>query len=289
MRKRFKPIEPPTENDVGQHASALVRGLQILRAFTPADASLGNQDLIDRTGLPKATISRLTYTLVGLNYLIYDSVLGRYSIGPATVSLGYSGLSTSAVIYMAKPLMQALAFETGVAVAMGMRDGLEMVYVANCRPETPVTLRLNVGSRLPIWKTSMGLAYMCAMETPVREALVDRLLATYPDSRDEIQGALDRGLESYARDGFVTSFGDWYSYINAVGIPFRPTDGSQLVAITCGGIKDLAPVEECLSSFVPKLRKLIKELQDGLIGATPAVAQQHQSASTFASVDIELG
>ena len=288
MRKRFKPITAPTEKDVGQHASALVRGLQILRAFTPADFSLGNQELIDRTGLPKATVSRLTYTLASLGYLIYDPALGRYSIGPATISLGYSGLSTSAVIYMAKPLMQALAFETGVAVAMGTRDGLEMVYIANCRPETPVTLRLNVGSRLPIWKTSMGLAYIAAMEEPIRDAIMQRLFTTYPEIRDEIQRAIDHGLESYARHGFVTSFGDWYSYINAVGMPFRPTDGSQLVAITCGGIKDLAPVEECLSNFVPRLRKLLEELQGGLTGARPPNLQ-HQIATTPHSARVELG
>lgn len=267
MRKRNKPIPAPTGEDQGQHASALVRGLQILRAFTPADSSLGNQELIERTGLPKATISRLTYTLVGLGYLVYDPVLGRYSIGPGTVSLGYSGLSSSAVIYMAKPLMQELAFETGVAVAMGMRDGLEMVYVANCRPETPVTLRLNVGSRLPIWQTSMGLAYLAAMNDPLRQRIIDQLVRTHPDIKDKILRLVDHGLESYARNGYVTSFGDWYSYINAVGVPFRPTDGSQMVAITCGGIKDLAPVEECLSSFVPKLRKLLQELQDRLTGA----------------------
>ncbi|TIU39960.1 MAG: IclR family transcriptional regulator, partial [Mesorhizobium sp.] len=251
MRKRIKPIVAPSEEELGQHASALVRGLQILRTFTPADVTLGNQELIERTGLPKATISRLTYTLVGLGYLIYDPLLGRYSIGPATVSLGYSGLSSSAVIYMAKPLMQALAFETGVAVAMGMRDGLEMVYVANCRPETPVTLRLNVGSRLPIWQTSMGLAYLAAMEETLRERVIRQLIETKPGTRDKIQRAIDSGLESYAKHGFVSSFGDWYSYINAVGVPFRPTDGSQLVAITCGGIKDLAPVEACLSVYVP--------------------------------------
>lgn len=275
MRKRNKPIPAPSNEDQGQHSSALVRGLQILRAFTPADTSLGNQELIERTGLPKATISRLTYTLVGLGYLLYDPLLGRYSIGPATVSLGYSGLSSSAVVYMAKPLMQTLAFETGVAVAMGMRDGLEMVYVSNCRPETPVTLRLNVGSRLPIWQTSMGLAYLAAMEEGLQGRVISQLIENNPDSRDKIRRAIDGGLESYAKHGYVASFGDWYSYINAVGVPFRPSDGSQLVAITCGGIKDLAPVEACISVFVPKLKSLLAELQDRLTGATlPPMGEQ---------------
>lgn len=275
MRKRNSPVDVTSDQEGGKHSVALLRGLQILRAFTPADASLGNQELIERTGLPKATVSRLTYTLLGLGYLNYDSALGRYSIGPATVSLGYSGLSTSAVVYMAKPLMQALAVETGVAVAMGMRDGLEMVYVANQRPETPVTLRLNVGSHLPIWKTSMGLAYLAAMNEGARDMVIRRLVEANPATSDTILRAIERGLESYARHGFVTSFGDWYSYINAVGVPFMPTDGSQLVAFTCGGIKDLAPVDECLSSFAPKLKNLLAELQGRLTGAIPP-SGQHQ-------------
>ncbi|MDQ6434125.1 IclR family transcriptional regulator [Mesorhizobium sp. LHD-90] len=275
MRKRNSPVDVSSDQDGGKHSQALLRGLQILRAFTPTDASLGNQELIERTGLPKATVSRLTYTLLGLGYLNYDPALGRYSIGPATVSLGYSGLSTSAVVYMAKPLMQALAVETGVAVAMGMRDGLEMVYVANQRPETPVTLRLNVGSRLPIWQTSMGLAYLAAMTETARDMVIRRLVDANPTTSDEILRAIERGLESYARHGFVTSFGDWYSYINAVGVPFMPTDGSQLVAFTCGGIKDLAPVDQCLSSFAPKLKSLLMELQGRLTGAIPP-STQHQ-------------
>ena len=77
-------------------------------------------------------------------------MLGRYSIGPATVSLGYSALSSSPVVHMARPLMQELADQTGAAVALGTRDGLEMVYLANCRSMCPVSLRLNVGSRLPL-------------------------------------------------------------------------------------------------------------------------------------------
>jgi len=272
MRKRNTPLPGSSAEEQGQHTSALLRGLQLLRAFTPSDSSLGNQELIERTGLPKATVSRLTYTLVSLGYLTYNPVLGRYGIGPATVSLGYSGLSGSALVYMAKPLMQRLAFETGVAVAMGMRDGLEMVYIANSRPETPVTLRLNVGSRLPIWQTSMGRAYLAAMDERLREEIVARLVDTAPADSDKILRLVEGALESYARDGYVTSFGDWYSYINAVGVPFSPTDGSEMVAITCGGITDLAPIEACLSSFAPKLKTLVEDLQNRLVGATMAPA-----------------
>ena len=52
-----------------QFAIALARGLEVLRAFGPADRSLTNRELCDRTGLPKATVSRMTHTLTLLGYL----------------------------------------------------------------------------------------------------------------------------------------------------------------------------------------------------------------------------
>ena len=43
--------------------TALARGLEVLRVFTPTEGLLGNGEIAERTGLPKPTVSRLTYTL----------------------------------------------------------------------------------------------------------------------------------------------------------------------------------------------------------------------------------
>ncbi len=265
MRKRTKPVDGGDAAEGSNAAASLTRGLEILRAFTPDDATLGNQDLIERTGLPKATVSRLTATLVYLGYLSYDEALGRYSIGAATVSLGYSALSSNPVIHMARPLMQELADKTGAAVALGTRDGLEMVYLSNCRSMSPVTLRLNIGSRIPISRTAMGLAYLAEMEPEVRASLVEQLLK--PEKEKEgLVAQIDKSLGDYRRDGFVGVFGTWYSYINAVGVAFRPTDGSPLVALTCGGIVDLLPQDLCRNLVGPELVRLPQRLRARLAG-----------------------
>lgn len=266
MRKRTKPTDGSDGADLGNSAASLTRGLEILRAFTADDATLGNQDLIERTGLPKATVSRLTYTLVSLGYLHYDEMLGRYSIGPATVSLGYSALSSSPIIHLARPLMQELADATGAAVALGTRDGMEMVYLANCRSNSPVSLRLNVGSRLPIYRTAMGLAYLAEMNADIRTFLVEQLVRAEPDKEAELRRLVDGALESYATQGFITVLGAWHSYINAVGIAFRPTDGSPLVALTCGGIVDILPQEHCRQIVGPQLVRLTARLRARLQG-----------------------
>lgn len=264
MRKRKmsdEGVEP-----VSKTVASLSRGLEILRAFTATDATLSNQELLDRTGLPKATVSRLTASLVSLGYLHYDHALARYSIGPATISLGYSALSSNPVIHTARPLMQELADETKAAVALGVRDGLEIVYLANCRSMSPVTLRLNVGSRLPIWRTAMGLAYMAEMAPEIRHSVLLQLIKAEPDQEATIREVIESACESYARRGVVSAFGLWYSYINAVGIAFRPTDGSPLVAITCGGIVDILPRDYCYEVVGPKLVAMTCRLRERLSG-----------------------
>jgi DNA-binding IclR family transcriptional regulator len=288
MRKRTRSADNNEIAGGANGAATLTRGLEILRAFTIEDATLGNQDLIERTGLPKATISRLTATLVGLGYLHYDEALGRYSIGPATVSLGYSALSSSAIVHMARPLMQKLADETGAAVALGMRDGLEMVYAANCRSMAPVSLRLNVGSRLPIWRTAMGLAYVADMEPETRKQLVAEMAAAEPANRSKIEGLVNQAIADRAQRGFVAIFGAWYSYINAVGVSFRPTDGSPPVALTCGGIVDILPRKTCLEIVGPRLLQAVSRLGSRLEGYKPPKTlpdNQRPGLPTTCSVD----
>ena len=100
-RKRDTTIERPPRPGPGhngqpgdrQFVTALARGLDVLRAFRPGEAMLGNQEIAERTGLSKPTISRLTHTLLELGYLTYSARSGRYQLGPGVLALGYATIA----------------------------------------------------------------------------------------------------------------------------------------------------------------------------------------------------
>src|SRR6476659_11498121 len=73
--------------------TALARGLEVLRAFTPTEGLLGNGEIAERTRLPKPTVSRLTYTLTKLGYLSHIERLAKYQLAPAALALGYTALA----------------------------------------------------------------------------------------------------------------------------------------------------------------------------------------------------
>ena len=85
-----------------QFVEALARGLEVLRAFAPNQVLLGNQEIARATGLPKPTVSRLTYTLTKLGYLTYSDRLGKYQLGAPALALGYAVLSNMGIRQLAQ-------------------------------------------------------------------------------------------------------------------------------------------------------------------------------------------
>src|SRR5690606_6532044 len=143
---------------------ALSRGLDVLRAFSQGSVVLGNQDISRITGLPKPTVSRMTYTLTKLGYLAYSPQLEKYQLDSGVLALGYAYVSNLRVRQLAKPYLDEFARNTNTSVGLTCRDRLSMIYVENCRPAEITSLRMDVGVRLPLATTAAGRAYLAAMK-----------------------------------------------------------------------------------------------------------------------------
>ena len=247
-----------------QFVSALARGLEILRAFAPNDSLLGNQEIAARTGLPKPTVSRLTHTLTRLGYLSYSERLGKYQLGTPVLALGYAVLANMGVRQIARPHMQALADLTGVSVALGSRDRLNLIYVEYCRPNSTVTLRLDVGWRVPIATTSMGRALLAALPELERRYLMDFIAQREGDKWPQLRARIERAIEEYATRGFTTAIGEWQKDVNAVGVALTPSDGSPILAFNCGGPSFLLPKERLESEVGPRLVNLVRNVEAAL-------------------------
>ncbi|TWO68693.1 IclR family transcriptional regulator [Caenimonas sedimenti] len=218
--------------------TALARGLDVLSAYRSRDRMLGNQELAKRSGLPKSTISRLTYTLTKLGYLEHaQDATGAtgYRLGSAVLALGSTMLARMDMRAVARPLMQELADHSQAMVSLGMRDRTSMIYVENCRSESALTLSLDVGSRIPIATTAMGRAYLALCSDGERNDLLQKVRDRNPELWPRIDAGVDRALEEYRRLGCCTSFGEWQPHVNAVAVAFRPPTGRSIMAINCGG------------------------------------------------------
>jgi DNA-binding IclR family transcriptional regulator len=246
--------------------TALARGLDLLACFRSGDKLLGNQELAERSKLPKSTVSRLTYTLTKLGYLQYDEQVGKYRLGSATLALGSAMLSRLDIRQLARPLMQELADFSQTMVSLGMRDRLSMIYVENCRSQAALTLRLDVGARIPIASTAMGRAYLAEVSSSERNDILERVREldelAWPALRDRIA----RSVEEYHTLGCCTSFGDWQPDVNAIAVAFRPSENAPPMSINCGGPAFNLKQEFLLEEVRPRLIAMVNSLRRPALG-----------------------
>lgn len=245
-RQRSQPdaASASAPQDDRRFVTALARGLAVLRCFRPQDRWLAHQEIARRSGLPQATVSRLTFTLTSLGYLRHRSPRGEYALAPGVLALGFAMLQNFDVGRIARPHMQALADHAQAAVSLGVRHELSMVYVAHCRSTARLVLGLDVGARLPLASTAMGRALLCALQPAERARLMQQVLAAVPPSAPlasatldaaALQDGLARALVQHAATGFVTSESEWEPEITAAGAPLDLGDGREPLSLTVGG------------------------------------------------------
>ena len=257
------PTSTPSDPlDDRKFVVALARGLELLRAFRLGESMLGNRDFVERTGLPKATVNRLAYTLTVLGYLRLDESHGKYALDAGVLSLGFALLSGTDTLELARPHMRTFAREVGAAVSLGCRDGLDMIYLDTIRSETALTLGLASGSRLSMLTSSMGRAYLAVQPPDVRATLLVELGKVAGKERAALLAAAQREIDTFMWEGCCYSFRDWHDDVNAVAVPFRePRDGRWLV-LSCSGPASSMGETVFRETVAPRLKALARRLGD---------------------------
>lgn len=204
---------------------SLERGILLLRAFRPGSDLLGNGELAERTGLSRATVSRLAQTLVGAGMLEHDALQRAYRLAAPVLSLAHAMISGSAILDVATPLMRSVAQDLKVNVGLAVADCGEMVYLKSVRYHPKLSLRSVVtGQRIPMELTSLGRAYLAVAGDAERALLQDSVERRHPGGWPELARAIDQAAASVRKRGFCTA--SWQPEVVALAaplvIPHRP-------------------------------------------------------------------
>ncbi|WP_400636675.1 IclR family transcriptional regulator [Pseudomonas aeruginosa] len=257
-------IDPMQENDEElkdrQFVTALARGLELLRCFTPRESLLGNQELAKKTGLPKPTVSRLTHTLTRLGYLRHLPHSGKYQLEVGVMSFGYAMLSNLSIRALARPLMEEMAGYAKAAVAMAARDRLSMVYLDVVHGEVNLTMRRQVGSHLSLHRSAIGRACLAAMPEDEREFILGHIRKRHPEDWPEVRKGLERAFRDYADYGFCLSLGEWQRDVNAVGVALHH-ESHGLLAFNCGGPSFHLKREKLEDDIGPRLLHMVHNIE----------------------------
>jgi DNA-binding IclR family transcriptional regulator len=241
----------------------VVNGLLILRSFEVGELYLGNAELSARTGLAKATVSRLTSLLTDLGYLRYFESLGKYEIAPSVLALCHAYLGNMQVPAVARPAMIELARDEQVNVGLGVQSGLQVVYVESALGE-PMSTTQRVGYSVPVAFSVMGLSSIAGLPDEKRIKLLDEISQrATPRQWKDFSARLDQATAEIHQRGFYVGLGVLNSRVNMVGVPFYHAASRTMLVFNCGGTSPLQTQKKLLG-LGPKLVKLVSQVKTNL-------------------------
>lgn len=250
----------------------LMRGLQVLQAFTPERSEMSLSEIAQALGMTRSAAFRSVYTLAQLGYLLHDQRTGRYALGPAVLRLGYGYLATRELVEVALPELERLRDATDWSAHLGVRDGRFVLYMLRVPSRMGLSSIVHVGSRLPAAGTTMGRVLLAELSEEslvalYRDETYRNAPGRTPRSLAELVAQWKRDRESEA----VMQVGSFESGVASIAAPVRDMSGNVVAAINATqalSSGDTRGMEERIRSEVLATATAISRL----LGARPAAA-----------------
>ena len=240
---------------------SLGRGIAILRAFRPGTTLLGNGEIAERTGLPRASISRLTQTLTEAGYLEYCAPQRAYRLGAPVLTLAHAMRLASPVLRVATPPMTALARRLRINVGLAVRDGDEMVYLESVRFNAKGAQRTVVsGQRVPIELTALGRAWLAVAPEMERKALVAQLKTKRRARWRQLETEIADAAGSIAQRGYCAA--SWQPQVVAVAAPLMSV--RHPIHVLNVSVTTDEAMASVVRTLAPPLLALAAQLREGL-------------------------
>jgi DNA-binding IclR family transcriptional regulator len=228
------PAEATVQAEHGAQATrtnAAGRLLAVLDAFGPRSRALSLSEISRRSGLSLSTTHRLVHELLSWGALERDSG-GRYSIGVRLLELAALAPRGLDLREAAFPILDDLHHRTRGNVHLGVRNGLEVVYVEAIRACATHPTNGRIGDRWPMHATGTGLVLLAFADRDLQEEALRRPLERFTPLTITDPAELRRKLAQVRQSGYAVAVGQITLPDVVVAVPVHDPFGDLAAAIS---------------------------------------------------------
>jgi DNA-binding IclR family transcriptional regulator len=206
---------------------SIERAFAVLSALS--DGPIGVTEVAERTELAKSTAARLLASLAREGAVEQVPGQTRYRLGPRMATLSAGVAPVRNLVAIARPILEALARETGEAAGLSVPDGATVHYIDQVDSTHEVQVRDWTGTRVPMHAVSSGQVFLAHMNpTEVERYLAQPRVSFTPKTITDSSALRDR-LRQVQLDGFAWVREEFAEGLNSVAAPVAD-DGGEIVA-----------------------------------------------------------
>ena len=271
-RRAAVPAQPPAHDPLFNDSAQ--KALAVLEAFGAGRRLLKLAEVAEVAGISKASAQRCIHTLEVLGYLRRDRRGTGWGLTPRALGIAHAYLSGYRLIEQATRHLVDLNHATGESVSLSEPDGTEMVFVARFPSHKRFLINMPVGTRLPMYCTASGRAYLSGLPAEQVQRLLGEsaLRALTPLTITDPRRILAL-IEAVRHDGYACSDQECYRGDLTVAAPVIGADGQPLGAINISAPSSRWRLDEMRAKLAPLLIETARAVSSGT--APPA----HRSPS----------
>ncbi|CAN7517443.1 MULTISPECIES: IclR family transcriptional regulator [unclassified Variovorax] len=246
---------------------SLEKGLAVLRAFSARRRTMTLAEVAAATDINKSSAQRMVFTLERLGYVRKHPQTRRYQLTPRVMEIGFNYLAADPLIDLANPFLSELTKVTTETSNLTEPDGLDMVYVARFVSAQFVPVHMPIGSRIPMYCTASGRAYLSALPESEALALIedsDRVAHTV-HTRTAVEDILE-ALRQARLQGFATNSEELFLGDMTVAAPVLGSNGRPVAAVHVVAPTSRWTMDDAVRKLGPTLLQCARSLTGSVRG-----------------------
>jgi IclR family pca regulon transcriptional regulator len=247
---------------------SFARGLSIIKCFDAENPAMTLSQIAERVDLSRAAARRFLLTLQNLGYV---SLEGRnFQLTAKVLDLGYGYLSSLSLPEIAQPHLETLASRVHESASASVLDGTDIVYVARVPIRRIMSVKINIGTRMPAHATSMGRVLLSGLSLPELKALISNFdLPKYTKNTITSKNILLQEINKVRIQGWSINDQELEYGLRSIAVPIYNKAEKVVASINISTTAQSNTLESMEAMFLPELRITAKKISDDLASARP--------------------
>ena len=236
------------------------RTMGVLYAVASSVGPLTAEQIVEATGLPRATVYRLISGLCEQQVLLREPKNAGFSPGPKLNELSLRLMANGSFQTARHSILQALVSQVGETCNFTTYHDGAVLYVDRVESAWPLRLSLHPGSSTPLFCTSSGKLYLSLMPAAQRKRLLYAApIPRYTDKTITDPEILERELQQIRRARVSTDDEGFLAGLISVAVPVYGLNKTVIGTVSVHALEARLSLPRALT-FVPQLRRAAADL-----------------------------